>query len=91
MEAAVRRVREFIGPAGRATCDQEALPDRTKRFPDGAQYRVEIPRVEGPDMLETVLAEPGAPGTLKDTSATSWVRSAWSTAPRPSSGRANRA
>jgi predicted small lipoprotein YifL len=24
------------------------LPDSEKRFPDGAQYRVEIPSVEGP-------------------------------------------
>ena len=38
-----------------ATCNE--LPDSAKRFPDGAQYRVEIPSTEGPRCLEAVLAE----------------------------------
>lgn len=33
------------------------LPDSPKRFPDGAQYRVEIPSVETPDALSAVLEE----------------------------------
>lgn len=33
-----------------------ALPDSTKRFPDGAQYRVEIPSVEGPEVFDAVIA-----------------------------------
>ncbi|MGZ4627141.1 MAG: U32 family peptidase [Kineosporiaceae bacterium] len=33
------------------------LPDSPARFPDGGQYRVEIPSVEGPEALRTVLAE----------------------------------
>ena len=33
------------------------LPTSAKRFPDGAQYRVEIPSVEGPEALEAVFAE----------------------------------
>jgi hypothetical protein len=37
--------------------DLHALPSSTKRFPDGAQYRVEIPSVEGPRCLEAVLEE----------------------------------
>jgi hypothetical protein len=49
---------------GRVGSDREALPDRTKRFPGGAQHRVEIGSVEGPDVLETVLAEAGARGVL---------------------------
>ena len=32
-------------------------PDSEKRFPDGAQYRVEIPSVEGPRVLEAVIVE----------------------------------
>jgi Peptidase family U32 len=32
------------------------MPDSPARFPDGGQYRVEIPSVEGPDALRTVLA-----------------------------------
>jgi hypothetical protein len=33
------------------------MPDSDKRFPDGAQYRVEIPSTEGPRCLEAVLEE----------------------------------
>jgi hypothetical protein len=33
------------------------LPDSPARFPDGGQYRVEIPSVEGPEALRTVLDE----------------------------------
>lgn len=36
--------------------DCHDLPDSTKTFPDGAQYRVEIPSVEGPKSFEAVLA-----------------------------------
>jgi hypothetical protein len=35
------------------------MPDSHKRFPDGAQYRVEIPSTEGPRCLEAVLEEAG--------------------------------
>lgn len=35
----------------------ESAPTSEKRFPDGAQYRFEIPSVEGPRALEAVLAE----------------------------------
>jgi len=34
-----------------------ALPASTKRFPDGAQYRIEIPSVETPEALSAVLEE----------------------------------
>ena len=37
--------------------DLGELPDSTVRFPDGAQYRVEIPSTEGPRCLEAVLEE----------------------------------
>jgi hypothetical protein len=40
-------------PAG----DAYDLPTSTKRFPDGAQYRIEIPSVEGPNVLRAVLEE----------------------------------
>ena len=34
-----------------------ALPASAKRFPDGAQYRIEIPSVETPEALSAVLEE----------------------------------
>ena len=37
--------------------DLGELPDSAKCFPDGAQYRVEIPSTEGPACLAAVLAE----------------------------------
>ena len=43
-----------LGLPGR---DLAELPDSEKRFPDGALYRVEIPSVEGPRVLEAVLDE----------------------------------
>ena len=39
--------------------DLHELPTSRKGFPDGAQYRFEIPSVEGPRCLEAVLEEAG--------------------------------
>lgn len=48
---------ELLVARGLPGGDTHALPDSPARFPDGAHYRVEIPSVEGPRCLETVLAE----------------------------------
>jgi hypothetical protein len=37
--------------------DLRELPDSSERFPDGAQYRIEIPSTEGPRCLEAVIGE----------------------------------
>src|SRR4030081_3530007 len=42
---------------GLPAADGHSLPASAQRFPDGTQYRVEIPSVEGPRCLEAVLAE----------------------------------
>jgi hypothetical protein len=48
-------------PAARSATAPElptaSLPSSTRRFGDGGQYRVEIPSVEGPAVLATVLEE----------------------------------
>src|SRR5436309_11554653 len=49
--------REFLRSIGLPPGDLGELPDSAKCFPDGAQYRVEIPSTEGPACLEAVLAE----------------------------------
>jgi hypothetical protein len=49
--------RAFLESIGLPGGDLRNLPDSEKRFPDGAQYRVEIPSVEGPACLEAVLEE----------------------------------
>src|SRR5947207_3581486 len=50
-------VRGFLHELGLPRGDLNDLPDSTKRFPDGAQYRIEIPSTEGPRCLAAVLAE----------------------------------
>jgi peptidase U32-like protein len=50
-------VREFLRSIGLPSGDLHDLPTSEKRFPDGAQYRVEIPSTEGPRALEAVLDE----------------------------------
>jgi hypothetical protein len=49
--------RDFLRSIGLPPGDLNDLPDSEKRFPDGAQYRVEIPSTEGPRCLEAVLEE----------------------------------
>jgi hypothetical protein len=50
-------VRAFLAANGLPSRDLHELPDSQKRFPDGAQYRVEIPSTEGPRCLAAVLEE----------------------------------
>ena len=51
------RAHELLAGLGLPETDLYDLPDSGKRFPDGARYRVEIPSVEGPRVLEAVLDE----------------------------------
>ena len=53
MSAVGRTLAELGLPPG----DLAHLPSSTKRFPDGAQYRIEIPSTEGPACLAAVLEE----------------------------------
>ena len=45
----MNETRAFLASIGLPSGDLYTLPDSPKRFPDGAQYRVEIPYVESPD------------------------------------------
>ena len=51
------RAREFLRSIGLPPGDLHDLPSSEKRFPDGAQYRVEIPSTEGLRALAAVLDE----------------------------------
>jgi hypothetical protein len=53
----MQATRDFLKRLGLPPGDLFDLPTSAKRFPDGAQYRVEIPSVEGPRALAAVLAE----------------------------------
>lgn len=50
-------VKEGLKKLGLPVGDAYHLPSSDKRFPDGAQYRVEIPSVEGPNALRAVIEE----------------------------------
>ncbi len=52
--------RAFLKSLGLPQGDLNDLPTSSKRFPDGAQYRTEIPSVEGPRALRAVLEEAAA-------------------------------
>jgi hypothetical protein len=47
----------LLATLGLSGADLPAPPASPHRFPDGAQYRVEIPSVEGPKCLDAVLSE----------------------------------
>src|SRR3989442_10377256 len=51
------RSRDLLRSMGLPPGDLGELPDSQSRFPDGAQYRIEIPSTEGPRCLEAVLEE----------------------------------
>jgi hypothetical protein len=50
-------IRRFLATIDLPPGDLHDLPTSEKRFPDGAQYRVEIPSTEGPRCLEAVIEE----------------------------------
>ncbi len=53
----MRDTRDYLKTLGLPSGDALDLPTSRVRFPDGAQYRVEIPSVEGPRTLAAVLEE----------------------------------
>jgi hypothetical protein len=53
----MQATRDLLRKLGLPAGDAYDLPTSAKRFPDGAQYRVEIPSVEGPNALRAVLDE----------------------------------
>jgi hypothetical protein len=50
-------IRNFLREAGLPAADADAAPDSALRFPDGGEYRIEIPSTEGPRVLSAVLEE----------------------------------
>jgi len=51
----MERTRRFLRERGLPDREPGELPTSAKRFPDGAQYRVEIPSVEGPIAYDAVV------------------------------------
>jgi Peptidase family U32 len=53
---------DFLASIGLPSGDLFDLPSSEKRFPDGAQFRIEIPSTEGPACLRAVMDEAGRRG-----------------------------
>src|SRR5262245_17865411 len=49
--------RRFLETIGLPVADLRDCPESARRFPDGGQYRIEIPSTEGPKALAAVLEE----------------------------------
>lgn len=50
-------IRSFLREAGLPAADPAEAPDSPLRFPDGGEWRIEIPSTEGPRSLAAVLDE----------------------------------
>ena len=48
---------KFLEKIGMPHCDAYELPSSVRRFPDGAQYRFEVPGIQGPDSMKALLDE----------------------------------
>ncbi|NOU97841.1 hypothetical protein GC093_32115 [Paenibacillus sp. LMG 31456] len=51
----MEETKQFLSKMGLPDGDLHQLPSSTKTFPDGAQYRIEIPSVEGPAAFQAVV------------------------------------
>ena len=51
----MKETREFLKSMGLPEGDAYDLPTSEKRFADGAQYRFEVPGIQGPKVMEALL------------------------------------
>lgn len=56
-ENSMTKTRAFLKRLGLPEGDMYSLPDSEKRFPDGAQYRFEVPGIQGPKAMKALLEE----------------------------------
>ena len=53
----MKETREFLESLGLPGGDRYDLPTSTKRFPDGGQYRFEVPGIQGPGPMRSLLEQ----------------------------------
>lgn len=56
-ENSMKKTRAFLESLGLPGGDLYSLPDSGKRFPDRAQYRFEVPGIQGPKAMRALLEE----------------------------------
>ncbi len=59
----MKATREFLQKIGQPPGDLYDLPTSKKRFPDGGQYRFEVPGIQSPGPMKTLLEELDRLGT----------------------------
>lgn len=60
----MKDTRSFLRKLGLPAGDAYDLPTSEKRFPDGAQYRFEVPGIQGPGSMKALLTELDAMGAV---------------------------
>lgn len=58
----MKATRDFLTELGLPSGDDYHLPDSGKRFPDGGQYRIEVPGIQGPVAMKALLEAVSAQG-----------------------------
>lgn len=58
----ITATRRFLAELGMPAGDAYDLPDSARRFADGAQYRFEVPGIQGPTAMEALLDRVGELG-----------------------------
>jgi hypothetical protein len=53
----MKETRDFLTKAGLPEGDLYSLPTSEKRFSDGSQYRFEVPGIQGPTVMKSLLEE----------------------------------
>lgn len=53
----MQETREFLESIGQPGGDLYSLPTSEKRFPDGGQYRFEVPGIQGPAAMKSLLEQ----------------------------------
>ena len=53
----MKETREFLKSIGLPEGDRYDLPDSEKRFPDGGQYRFEVPGIQNPSSMKALLEQ----------------------------------
>lgn len=62
MKKSLKETREALEKLKLPSGDRHDLPTSEKRFPDGAQYRWEVPGIQGPGTMRALLEESGKVG-----------------------------
>lgn len=53
----MKETRNYLISKGLPSGDNYSLPDSQKRFPDGGQYRFEVPGIQGPSSMRALLEQ----------------------------------